>query len=109
MHVHLTDCTTVQIIEHIQLFPRKFAPLIEQEVFVDIHGTPVGNPPEAPRSRICRGCAGTLLLWGLRDWWARERQKGHLPQAVSIRPDCDDGANCRRQHDQCASIALLHS
>ncbi|VDC00707.1 unnamed protein product [Peniophora sp. CBMAI 1063] len=89
------------IIEHIRVSPRGFAPLIEQEVFLDTHGTPVGGelPADAPRNRICRPCAGEVLLWGIREWWARERRKGHLPQAVSIRPDCENGATCHRQDD----------
>jgi len=40
-----------------------------------------------------------VLLWGLRDWWIRERQKGFLDEAVSKRADCPEGSGCGKQRD----------
>jgi len=57
------------------------------------------NNPNAPRARICRHCATEVLLWGLREWWIRERQKGHLDAAIANRPDCEQGQSCGRQKD----------
>jgi hypothetical protein len=81
--------------------PRKFAPLIELDLFVDVHSVPPGPEPglDAPRQRICRMCAVEVLLYGLKDWWIRERKKGLLDATVSERPDCLDGPACRRQKE----------
>ncbi|KAJ7625401.1 hypothetical protein DFH06DRAFT_1444554 [Mycena polygramma] len=81
-----------EIVTHIQAQPRAFLPLIELELFPD-------PEPEAPRSRICRQCASEVLLYGLRDWFLRERQKGFLEESVLSRKDCVDGADCGRQRD----------
>lgn len=82
--------------------PRQFAPLIESDLFVDVHGvTPGVDPdPSAPRNRICRMCATEILLWGLREWWIQERKKGFLEEALLKRPDCPEGNTCSRQRDQ---------
>jgi E3 ubiquitin-protein ligase CHFR len=89
-----------KIVAHIQTQPRGFAVLIELELFVDIHGVnaSVDPNPDAPRSRICRLCANEVLLWGLRDWWVRERQKGFLDETVLSRKDCTEGSACGRQN-----------
>ncbi|KDQ62536.1 hypothetical protein JAAARDRAFT_30440 [Jaapia argillacea MUCL 33604] len=94
-----------EIVAYVQTQPRGFAPLIELELFVDVHGVVAGtdSDPTAPRSRICRPCATEVLLWGLRDWWVRERRKGLLDPTVLSRPDCVDGIGCQRQKD------LLHA
>ncbi|EPT05250.1 hypothetical protein FOMPIDRAFT_1155957 [Fomitopsis schrenkii] len=90
-----------EIVAHIQTQPRQFAPLIEMDLFQDIHNVAGGIDPGlgAPRSRICRLCATEVLLWGLRDWWVRERRKGFLEEYVTRRPDCPDGSGCARQKD----------
>jgi len=91
----------MQIITHIQAQPRGFKPLIELDLFVDLHGVAPGiDPdPDAPRSSTCRLCATETLLWGLREWWIRERQKGLLDETVTNRADCPEGSGCERQKD----------
>lgn len=42
-------------------------------------------------------CATEIFLWGLREWWVRERQKGFLDETVMNRKDCADGTGCGRQ------------
>jgi E3 ubiquitin-protein ligase CHFR len=42
-------------------------------------------------------CAAEVLLYGLREWWIRERQKGFLEESVLGRKDCPDGTACTRQ------------
>ncbi|KAF7365036.1 hypothetical protein MVEN_00374700 [Mycena venus] len=90
-----------EIVTHIQAQPRAFLPLIQLELFVDVHAVPAGvDPdPEAPRTRICRHCASEVFLYGLRDWFLRERQKGFLEESVTSRKDCEDGSECSRQRD----------
>ncbi|KAJ7442637.1 hypothetical protein FB451DRAFT_1297091 [Mycena latifolia] len=91
----------MEIVNHIQAQPRGFLPLIQLELFVDIHSLPAGiDPdPEAPRNRICRQCAAEVFLFGLRDWFLRERQKGFLEESVLSRKDCMKGAECDQQND----------
>ena len=81
--------------------PRGFAPLIESEIFMDVHGVAAGVDPDpsATRSRICRMCATEVLLWGLKDWWVQERAKGGLAEHIMKRPDCLEGAQCSRQKE----------
>jgi len=90
-----------EIVGNIQSQPRGFTPLIELDLFVDVHAVASGiDPdPEAARSRICRLCATEVLLWGLKDWWVRERQKGFLQGNVLGRKDCPEGSGCGRQKD----------
>ncbi|KAH7928463.1 hypothetical protein BV22DRAFT_210084 [Leucogyrophana mollusca] len=90
-----------EVVSHIQSLNNNFKPLFDQDLFVDIHSVAGGvdENPEAPRSRICRLCASEVLLWGLRGWWIRERQKGFLDEAIANRPDCPDGRSCTRQKD----------
>ncbi|KAJ7796160.1 hypothetical protein B0H14DRAFT_2916156 [Mycena olivaceomarginata] len=90
-----------EIVTHIQAQPQGFLPLIQLDLFVDVHAVPAGPEPEsdAPRSRICRQCASEVFLYGLRDWFLRERQKGFLEESVLSRKDCVDGAECSRQRD----------
>jgi E3 ubiquitin-protein ligase CHFR len=45
-------------------------------------------------------CAAEVLLYGLKDWWIRERPKGLLDPSITERPDCPDGTICRRQKEQ---------
>lgn len=91
----------IEIVNHIQAQPRAFLPLIQQELFVDIHALPAGTDPdpEAPRNRICRQCAAEVFLYGLRDWFLRERQKGFLEESVLSRKNCVNGAECGQQSD----------
>jgi hypothetical protein len=44
-------------------------------------------------------CAADVLLWGLREWWVRERQKGFLDEDVLKRQDCSQGQQCDKQND----------
>jgi E3 ubiquitin-protein ligase CHFR len=98
-------------VQHIQSQPREFAPLIELDLFVDVHSVPPGPEPglDAPRQRICRMCAAEVLLYGLKDWWIRERKKGLLDPSLADRPDCPDGTICRQQkeHGKAFSLALI--
>ncbi|KAG1885048.1 hypothetical protein F4604DRAFT_1974651 [Suillus subluteus] len=67
-----------EVASHILSQPNGFRPLIELDLFVDIHSVTAGidENPDAPRNRICRQCATEVMLWGIKDWWIRERQKG---------------------------------
>ena len=91
----------MQIVQHLQSQLTGFRPLIESDLFVDMHNVAAGTDdnPNAPRTRICRHCATEVLLWGLKEWWIRERQKGHLDATVVDRPDCEQGGSCIRQKD----------
>jgi E3 ubiquitin-protein ligase CHFR len=88
-------------VAHLQSQPTGFKPLIELDLFVDLHSVAPGvDPnPDAPRARICRLCAAEVLLWGLKEWWIRERQKGFLDETVSRRKDCPEGSGCSKQKD----------
>ncbi|GLB38528.1 putative ring finger [Lyophyllum shimeji] len=90
-----------EIVTHIQSQPRGFKPLMELELFSDLHGVAGGTDPDpdAPRNNICRHCAAEVFLWGLREWWVRERQKGFLEERVMNRKDCPEGRACDRQMD----------
>lgn len=91
----------LQIVAHIQSQPRGFQPLIEANIFSDIHGVAAGMDPnpDSPRTRICRLCAAEVFLWGLKEWWIRERQKGFLEPNITSRKDCPDGSTCVHQKD----------
>ncbi|KAI0372179.1 hypothetical protein BV20DRAFT_991708 [Pilatotrama ljubarskyi] len=99
-----------EIVAHIQSQPRQFAPLIELELFMDLHPVPGGVDPDpnAPRTRICRMCAAEVLLYGLRDWWIRERKKGFLEEHIMARPDCPQGSQCPRQKDHAHAKEFNH-
>ncbi|KAG5645483.1 hypothetical protein DXG03_006028 [Asterophora parasitica] len=90
-----------EIVNHIQSQPRRFQPLMEMELFSDIHGvTPDTDPdPEAPRKNICRQCAAEVFMSGLIEWWIRERQKGFLEGHIMTKKDCQEGRECDRQTD----------
>ncbi|KAG1770891.1 hypothetical protein EV702DRAFT_1202218 [Suillus placidus] len=90
-----------EVASHINSQPNGFRPLIELDLFVDIHSVTAGidENPDAPRNRICRQCATEVMLWGIKDWWIRERQKGFLEETVTRRPDCKEGTSCSRQKD----------
>ncbi|EKM49511.1 uncharacterized protein PHACADRAFT_106383 [Phanerochaete carnosa HHB-10118-sp] len=81
--------------------PRGFAPLIESDLFMDVHPVSPGVDPDpsAPRNRICRMCATEVLLWGFKEWWVHERKKGFLEEHILRRPDCPEGVQCQRQKD----------
>lgn len=74
---------------------------MELDLFLDVHSVAGGVDPNpgAARENICRLCATEVLLWGLRDWWVRERRKGFLEESVTSRPDCPEGSGCTRQKD----------
>jgi E3 ubiquitin-protein ligase CHFR len=46
------------------------------------------------------------MLWGIKEWWIRERQKGFLEETVTRRPDCKEGSSCSRQKDLGKGIAV---
>jgi len=54
---------------------------------------------DSPRNKICRHCAAEILLWGLKDWWIRERRKGFLEEQIANRLNCPEGNICARQKD----------
>ncbi|KAF8258211.1 hypothetical protein EI94DRAFT_1780947 [Lactarius quietus] len=99
-----------EILQYIQSQPRMFAPLIELDLFLDVHNVPPGPEPgiDAPRERICRMCATEVLLYGLKDWWVRERKKGFLDTSVTERPDCPEGPTCRRQKEHVHAREFNH-
>ena len=102
LHRNLDATNSSQILQYILSQPRMFAPLIELDLFLDVHNVPAGPEPsiDSPRERICRMCATEVLLYGLKDWWVRERKKGFLDASVTERPDCPEGPTCRRQKEQ---------
>ncbi|KAI9443175.1 hypothetical protein H4582DRAFT_2195857 [Lactarius indigo] len=104
------DGNAVEIVQYISSQPRMFAPLIELDLFLDVHNVPPGPEPglDAPRQRICRMCATEVLLYGLKDWWVRERKKGFLDASVAERPDCPDGPTCRRQKEHVHAREFNH-
>ena len=75
--------------------------LIDSGIFDDLHGVSGADDPDpmAPRRRICRLCAGQLLIHSLKDWWIRERRHGNLPEDVVARKDCAQGNSCDKQND----------
>lgn len=81
--------------------PGGFQPLIELDLFKEIHAiAPSGDVAlDSPRNNICRHCAAEIMLWGLKDWWIRERHKGFLKERIINRPNCSEGSNCARQLD----------
>ncbi|KAI1789634.1 hypothetical protein LXA43DRAFT_892625 [Ganoderma leucocontextum] len=99
-----------EIVQHIQNQPGQFAPLIAQEMFMDVHPVASGIDPDprAPRRKICRVCAAEILLYGLREWWVRERKKGFLEPHVLARPDCPDGSQCPRQKNHAHAKEFNH-
>ncbi|KDR82670.1 hypothetical protein GALMADRAFT_238141 [Galerina marginata CBS 339.88] len=90
-----------EIVNHIQKQPRGFVPLIELELYTDVHAVAPGlDPgPDAPRSRVCRMCAAETFLWGLKEWWVLERQKGLLEASAMNRKDCPDAGRCILQKE----------
>ncbi|KJA23176.1 hypothetical protein HYPSUDRAFT_138038 [Hypholoma sublateritium FD-334 SS-4] len=89
-----------EIVQWVQKLPRGFGTLIDLELFSDIHAVAPGIElnPDAPRNRACRLCAAEIFLWGLKEWWLREREKGpEVPGAA--RRDCPDAATCTRRDD----------
>ncbi|KIY45619.1 hypothetical protein FISHEDRAFT_49121 [Fistulina hepatica ATCC 64428] len=90
-----------EIIAHLRNQHNGFKDLIEQDLFMDIHGVPGGEDPapDAPRERICRLCAAVVLLAGLRGWWERERVKGFLEEHILKRLDCPNGRECDKQRN----------
>ncbi|KAL0581162.1 hypothetical protein V5O48_000852 [Marasmius crinis-equi] len=85
-----------EIVDYIRTQPRLFAPLIEQDLFLD-GSSEVDANPEAPRERTCRRCATEVFLWGLKEWWIRERRKGFVDERIALRKDCPEGSDCNRQ------------
>ncbi|PPQ66259.1 hypothetical protein CVT24_007277 [Panaeolus cyanescens] len=90
-----------EIIQHIQKLPRGFATLVELDLFSDVHPvTPGAEPnPDAPRNKICRICAAEVFLWGVKEWWIRERQKRIGGETLALRRDCPDGVHCSKHRE----------
>ncbi|KAL4080668.1 hypothetical protein J3A83DRAFT_4084848 [Scleroderma citrinum] len=97
------------IVSHIQARPSGFKPLIELELFVDIHNVAGGidEDPNAPRRLICRNCASEILLWGLKEWWIRERDIAYESGQLPRRPDCEASSSCSQQKDLGAYCGLI--
>ncbi|KAF8195478.1 hypothetical protein BJ912DRAFT_143278 [Pholiota molesta] len=93
-----------EIVQFIQKMPRGFATLIDLELFSDIHGVAPGTEPnaDAPKNNACRSCAAEIFLWGLKEWWLRERAKGFVEESIMNRKDCPEGAMCARHKDDLA-------
>jgi E3 ubiquitin-protein ligase CHFR len=94
--------TKFQIVQHVQQQPGGFQPLVDLDLFKEIHAVaPLAGDVilDSPRNKICRHCAAEILLWGLKDWWIRERRKGFLEEQVLNRPNCPEGSICPRQKD----------
>ncbi|KAF4617933.1 hypothetical protein D9613_006028 [Agrocybe pediades] len=93
-----------EIVNYVQKQPRGLAMLVELELFSDFHiGTSGAAEPvdiDTPRSKACRMCAAEIFLWGLKEWWVRERKKGFLEERYANRKDCPQGEQCTKQkHD----------
>lgn len=93
----------------IQNTSERFTPLFDQDLFTEIHGVAGGVDPDptAPRQKICRWCATEVFLWGIRDWWIRERRKGGVSAVILDKPDCPSGKSCRNQKDPGEGSRLL--
>lgn len=92
----------------VQKLPRGFGTLIDLELFSDIHAVAPGVEPnpDAPRNRACRLCAAEIFLWGLKEWWLRERAKSaDAPGAA--RRDCPDAATCTRHRDDTGACFFI--
>lgn len=78
-------------------------------MFIDVHGVTPGTESNAnaPRNKICRPCATEVLLWGLKDWWIRERQKGFLEEGLMNRHDCPEGSSCTVHKDDLSMFFFL--
>lgn len=99
-----------EIIMHIHSQSGQFAPLFELDLFADVHAVSAGPEPglDTPRNKVCRVCAAEIFLWGVRDWWVRERRKGFLEEEVTRRLDCPEGRMCARQKDYAHAKEFNH-
>ncbi|KAJ3747103.1 hypothetical protein DFH05DRAFT_773904 [Lentinula detonsa] len=84
------------IVKHILEQPRQFQPLIEMDLFTISHVAAESDSSATPHT-ICRSCACEIFIWGLKDWWIRERRKGFLEESVMNRKDCPEGSGCVMQ------------
>ncbi|KAJ3928383.1 MAG: hypothetical protein NXY57DRAFT_525959 [Lentinula lateritia] len=88
------------IVKYILEQPRQFRPLIEMELFIVSHvGPRVEADSSASLHRICRSCACEIFIWGIKDWWIRERRKGFLEERIMNRKDCPAGGGCAMQSE----------
>ncbi|KAF9534485.1 hypothetical protein CPB83DRAFT_844294 [Crepidotus variabilis] len=89
------------IIMNIQKSPRGFQPLVDLDLFSDLHAVSPSRDgqSEGARNRACRLCAAEIFLWGLKDWWLRERKKGFVEPNIMSRKDCPEGRMCNRQQN----------
>ncbi|KAH6912790.1 hypothetical protein BKA70DRAFT_1370273 [Coprinopsis sp. MPI-PUGE-AT-0042] len=97
-----------EIIAHLLSQPRGLLPLLESDAFSEINGSGPENVPQGPHNRICRVCAYEVLIWGMREWWVRERQKGLLDPSILRRPDCHEGSRCQRQRETAHAKEFNH-
>ena len=98
-----------QIATHIQTQREGFQPLFDEGIFSEIHNVPAGIDPDpsAPRRYICRVCATEVFLYGLRDWWIRERRKAIKDGVFPQKPNCISGRACESLNDPGAYIHIL--
>ncbi|KAG6330534.1 hypothetical protein ID866_8554 [Astraeus odoratus] len=89
------------IVLHTQAQPSGFRPLIELDLFAEVRtvASRGDEDPNAPRTRICRQCAAEILLWGLKEWWVRERECAYQKGWLQRRVDCEAGSPCSQQKD----------
>ena len=99
----ITNDDVPQIAAYMQDQPDGFRPLFDEGVFADIHAVPAGVDPDpaAPRRNICRSCATEVFLYGLRDWWLRERSKAISNGSLIAKPDCPFGKDCIDLNEPC--------
>lgn len=83
--------------------------MIDLELFSDIHGVAPGTEPnaDAPKNNACRSCAAEIFLWGLKEWWLRERVKGFVEESIINRKDCPEGAMCARHKDDLGGCIIF--
>lgn len=78
--------------------------MIDRGLFDDLYNVGGGDDPDpnAPRQRICWRCSVQVLIYGMREWWIRERRfviGGGGVLSMDERKDCVDGEHCGRQGD----------
>ncbi|KAJ3842804.1 hypothetical protein F5878DRAFT_359975 [Lentinula raphanica] len=88
------------IVKHILEQPGQFQPLIASELFTIAHSGPSVEPESSdPPHKICRLCACEIFIWGIKDWWIRERRKAFVDKILMQRKDCPEGSACAMQSE----------
>ncbi|EJT98826.1 hypothetical protein DACRYDRAFT_118588 [Dacryopinax primogenitus] len=69
-------------------------------------------PPQPPVyfTRICRDCSEQVFIWGIYDWWVRERSlvEAAIPATVRAKKDCVNGRRCDHQGSASHSREFNH-